>query len=358
MIPLFKVAMHPSAGLCTEKTLHSGYIGQGPRVEELESRLSSLFGRPHVLTTNSCTSALDLALHLCDVGPGDYVITTPLTCTATNGVIVRRHAIPVWADVLPNGILSPESVRASIERLPVLPKAIMVVAWGGLYPQRLLYPADIPVICDSAHCFSWECIDDFEYQCFSFQAIKFLTTGDGGALLCRSEADHERARLLRWYGLDRRSSADFRCAQDITEIGYKYHMNDVAAAIGLANFDMALQNVAMHRRNATLLGATAPGDYWVYFLQPQKRSEFQHFMAHRGIETSLVHRRNDQHTAFAAASRLGHRHLAELNAYCDKYVAVPCGWWLTDDDLRKIKEAIGEYSRLHGPLSPPSRIGS
>src|SRR5262245_48065207 len=102
MIPLFKVAMSPEAPARVAGVLESGYIGQGEQVETFEAALQTLLGTPTPpLTTNSCTSALDLALHLTHVGPGDEVITTPVTCTATNSGIVTRGAIPVWADVDP-----------------------------------------------------------------------------------------------------------------------------------------------------------------------------------------------------------------------------------------------------------------
>src|SRR5439155_15332209 len=88
-----------------------------------------------------------------------------------------------------------------------------------------------------------------DYVCWSFQAIKHLTTGDGGALLPPAE-QLERGRLLRWYGLDRRSTESFRCCQNIREAGYKYHMNDIAASIGLENLPHAERLVSIHRSNA------------------------------------------------------------------------------------------------------------
>src|SRR5258705_572864 len=236
MIPLFKVAMHPSAPEMVRRTLESGYIGQGLVVAEFEKALSYFFKSP-ILTTNSCTSALDLALHLCNVRPGDEVICTPLTCTATNGVVANRGATIVWADVLPNGCIDPKSVYAHTTSKT---KAIMAVDWGGVrcdYQSLREIPGNIPIIQDAAHSFhELDHIMGGDITCWSFQAIKFLTTGDGGALACPSD-QLGRAKLLRWYGLDRESSENFRGDQDIKEIGYKYHMNDIAASIGLANLD-------------------------------------------------------------------------------------------------------------------------
>ena len=102
MIPLFKVHMPESVDKAVLETLHSGYIGQGPKVEEFEQQLSDYFGNPRVVTLNSGTSGIHLALRLAGVGPGDEVISTPMTCTATNIPILATGAKIVWADVHPN----------------------------------------------------------------------------------------------------------------------------------------------------------------------------------------------------------------------------------------------------------------
>ena len=131
--------MAPEAERAVADVLASGFIGQGPKVEEFEQALQETLDCPYPpLTTNSCTSALDLALHLIGVGPGDEVISTPMTCTATNGVIVNRGAQIVWADVNPfSGLISPEDVGRLVSRRT---KAIMAVDWGGK-------PCDYETLC-------------------------------------------------------------------------------------------------------------------------------------------------------------------------------------------------------------------
>lgn len=342
MIPLFKVAMSPAAPESVKRTLLSGYIGQGEKVKQFEDLLSDFFHHP-ILTTSSCTAALDLALHLCNVQPGDEVISTPLTCTATNGVIANRGATIVWSDVLSNGCIDPNFVSALITSKT---KAIVAVDWGGtLCDYVKLRSFGIPVIQDAAHRFS--AIDHSlggNYTCWSFQAIKFLTTGDGGALAVPAQ-QYERAKLLRWYGLDRESKASFRCEQDIREIGYKYHMNDIAATIGIANFDLAIQNQHQHYRNYAEILKRANGNAWVAFTRIKNRDAFIKFMADRGIETSLVHKRNDQHTAFARVSKPSH--LPSLDIYSKEYVALPCGWWLTEEDILWIRRSIADWNDSH-----------
>jgi len=334
MIPLFKVAMSDNAIHKVAETLESGYVGQGERVEEFEALLRRYFGYP-IVTTNSCTSALDLALHLIGVKPGDEVISTPLTCTATNGVIANRGATIVWADVLDNGLIDPADVERHMTKKT---KAIMAVDWGGLRADYLwLSRMGVPVIQDAAHCFR-RSDKRGDYTAWSFQAIKFLTTGDGGALAVPQE-QYERARLLRWYGLDRTSTKDFRCEQDIQEIGYKYHMNDIAASIGLANFDLAEKNVVHQWSNSQII-TDSPQCRWVAFVRVKDRARFIEEATRLGITTSLVHKRNDRHTAFRYASKNPDEPRPSLEAYDREYIAVPCGWWLTESEVQMIAELV------------------
>jgi len=349
MIPLFKVSMSPEAVSAAGNVLLSGYIGQGPKVEAFEAALGQLLGLPEPpLTVSSCTAALDLALHLIGVGPGDEVITTPVTCTATNSPIVTRGARPVWADVDPlTGLISPRDVARKITPRT---RAIMAVDWGGsLCDYAALRSFGLPVVQDAAHSLTAGARGD--YVCWSFQAIKHLTTGDGGALWT-PEAERERARLLRWYGLDRRSKADFRCEQNIVEVGYKAHMHDIAAAIGLANLAITPGIIAQHRANAAHYHAafeaarhvvrprwddTSP--WWLYTVLVEDRARFTDHMHQRGVAVSPVHARNDGHTAF----RFPNGPLPGVDHFASRNVAIPVGWWLSEDDRRRIVAAVLDW---------------
>lgn len=355
-IPLFKVGMSSDLfaahsysanvpGLLAQ-TLVSGYIGQGPRVDEFEDALARYLPR-RPLTTNSCTSALDLALHLVGVGPGDLVITTPQTCTATNSPIVTRGAIPLWADVTEQGLIDPESVADRFSRFPSA-KAVVAVDWAGRladYATLRKAAPGIPIIEDAAHRLP-DGIVGGDYVAWSFQAIKFLTTGDGGALLVPPD-QYERAKLLRWYGLDRESSADFRCSQDIQEVGYKYHMNDIAATIGLANLPLAKGHLRRHQLHAaTLCGLLdVPFDpychYWFFPYTSERRDDLIAHLADEGIAASQVHARNDTHTGFYKA--IGGADLPGVDWFDTHQLALPCGWWMTEDDVFRVADAVRRF---------------
>jgi dTDP-4-amino-4,6-dideoxygalactose transaminase len=123
---------------------------------------------------------------------------------------------------------------------------------------KISHDYNIPIIEDCAHCFGSVYKDQYigdtkwsRFAMFSFQAIKHLTTVDGGALCVENYDDYKRAKLLRWFGIDRESErTDFRCEEDIKEWGYKYHMNDVCATIGLHNISLAQENVKKTTDNA------------------------------------------------------------------------------------------------------------
>lgn len=351
MIPLFKVWMADDAAARVADVLASGYIGQGPQCEALEAALAPVLGTPEPpLLLNSCTSAIDLALHLIGVGPGDEVITTPMTCTATNSPIVTRGARPVWADVDPaTGLIDPAD---AFRKITSRTKAILGVDWGGApCDYDTLRTPGIPVIQDAAHGPSGGTRGT--YVCWSFQAIKHLTTGDGGALWCPPE-QLERARLLRWYGLDRRSKSDFRCEQRIVEVGYKYQSNDIAAAIGLANLPGLAARIRAARTNAYAYHLAFAGQphvretpwcdassYWLYtLLVPADRQGFIAHLADRGIAASPVHARNDIHPAF----RFPSGPLPGVDTFAASNVAIPVGHWLTAADVDCIIQAVLEWT--------------
>ncbi len=369
-IPLFKVFMPHSVLGPLRRTLFSGYIGEGPRVAEFERALRPWLGTRQTLALNSGTSAIHLALRLAGVGPGDEVISSPMTCLATNVPILALGARIVWADVDPwTGNIDPQDVA---KKITARTKAVLCVHWGG-YPcdlQELNAIAEahgIPVVEDACHAFGSSYRGrpvggHSAFACFSFQAIKELTTVDGGALACRHRADRERGRLLRWYGIDRKiRRKDLRCEADVAEYGYKFHMNDVAATIGLEQLKHVAGTLAKHRANAARYDAAflelrsvrplryatdRASAHWLYTLRVRGRRSFMRWMERRGIMVSQVHSRNDAHTAFRAFRTA----LPGVDEFVSRQVSIPVGWWLGRWDLDRIVAAVREYDQTaRGP---------
>lgn len=213
--PLFKVFMSDEAVRNATEVLTSGYVGQGPKVEEFETALKEYTQSDRdIITLNSATSGLELACQMIGIKPGDEVISTPITCTATQTGIILYGGMIVWGEVdRKTGLLDPDDVKRKITDRT---KAIVATNWGGRKPDyNKLKSYGIPVIEDAAHGPYVLDGNNGDYVVWSTQAIKFLTTGDGGFFYC---PDPERARLLRWYGLDRRSSNDFRCLHPSTKV--------------------------------------------------------------------------------------------------------------------------------------------
>ena len=366
-IPQFKVYMNPKAERLVGDVLNSGYIGQGEKVEEFESLLKIYLEFDYGLTVNSGTSALMLALKLAGVNPGDYVISTPMTCSATNEAIVIMGAHIIWADVDQYGNIDPLDVDELIQdhtSLGVMGniKALMAVDWGGLpcdYDHlRSILGGKIPIIEDAAHAYLATYKSESlpktggDFVCYSFQAIKHLTCGDGGFLVCPNQETYERGKLLRWFGLDRTSSDAMRCRQDISEPGYKFHMNDISASIGIANIHDAQWVVSAHTANAEFYDREFAGmsllpewpedresANWIYTIHVPHPLIFEEGMKKRGIGVSQVHMRNDAYTFLKDYKT----DLPQLDKFFEDMVCIPVGWWLSHSDRERIVQEVKQY---------------
>ena len=368
LIPLFKVHMSPNIGEPISDVLTSGYIGQGQKVEEFESLLSSYLGNERVITTNSATSADQLALrllfeHKADDWPGmsvgDEVLTSPLTCTATNWPIIANGLKIKWVDVDKNTCNI--DVNDLKKKLSPTTKAIMVVHWGG-YPNDLDKLREIQDFCfdkfgfrprvieDCAHSFGatykGKSLGNHGNMCFfSFQAIKHLTTVDGGALVVPSQDLYKRAKLLRWYGIDRESNRkDFRCEEDISEWGYKFHMNDVNASVGIENFKYIDSVLDKHRQNAKFYNSKLSSTYGIKLMEDNEDRESSYwiytmkvnYMEECGIMVSRVHERNDKHSCVSEYKT----YLPNLDELCEQMICIPSGWWITKEQREYIAYCI------------------
>jgi dTDP-4-amino-4,6-dideoxygalactose transaminase len=359
-IPLFKVFMSESVMEPLKKVLLSSYIGQGPQVELFEKLLTDYLNNRCVLTLNNGTSGLHLALRLAGVGYGDEVITTPLTCTATNWPILANGASPIWADIDPaTANIDYKAIEALVTKKT---KAIMMVHWGG-------YPCEIDEINTIANRFNLKTIEDCahafgakykgkmvgnhsDFCCFSFQAIKHFTTVDGGMLTCKDEAQYRRGKLLRWYGIDRESPRqDFRCEEDIQEWGYKFHMNDICATIGIEQLKFVDKILSSHRANARYYSSSLKNmtgitfleekpdriaSYWLYTMKVERREDFVRHMKECGIAVSRVHERNDKHTCVSQFKR----NLPRLEDFVKTMICIPVGWWVEAEDREYVVDCI------------------
>jgi len=367
-IPLFKVHMPESVIDPLREVLFSGFVNEGIQVTAFEKQIREFIGNPLTIATNSCTSSITLALKISGVGPGSEVVTSPMTCVATNIPVSSLFAKPVWCDIDPHtGNIDPNRIE---EKINARTKAILFVDWIGI-------PADldkinaigrkhkIKVIEDSAQAFGAVYkgrnigrISDF--TCFSFQAIKHINTGDGGALSFLDHVDYERGRKLKWFGIDREATKDSagnwkgsRWDCGIPEAGFKFHMNNIEAAIGLEQLKYAEHILKTHRRNAKYYmdnlkdvpGITLPKiprdvspAWWVFMLFAERRDDLSKKLMENGIHSSLLHVRNDIYECFKDSKT----ELPQVSRFQDRELCIPCGWWVTEDDARYVTKVIKE----------------
>jgi dTDP-4-amino-4,6-dideoxygalactose transaminase len=383
MINLFKVSMNPNISQELTPILLSGFITQGNKVEEFEEKLQEKFNHKYLLTLNSATSGLTLAIRLLKnkdinwpgINDNDYVLSTPLTCFATNASILANNLKIKWIDI------DKETCNIDLDDLEKKinknTKIIVFVHWGGnsidydklnliLNKKELELGFRPTVIEDCAHAMMSKFDNKYigthgNISVFSLQAIKHLTTGDGGLIFLPNEELYNRAKLLRWYGIDRDKrnykKKDLRMENDIEEWGYKYHMNDISATIGISNLELLDDNVEIIKKNCRyykdnlqnlqkikLLKLNKKADccYWIYTILCDDVEKFVNFMKDNNIMVSQVHKRNDIHTC----TKDFIINLPNLNEIENKYVCIPCGWWLNNKDIIYIVNSIKEYDNI------------
>jgi perosamine synthetase len=345
------------------ETWRSGWIGQGPKVDEFEAEFSSKFSLEYIVALNSATSGLRLAYAIAGVGPGDEVITTPYTMVATNTAILEQFAKPVFADVqYETANMNPQDVE---HRITKKTKAIVCVHWGG-YPcdmdelHKIASDHDLPVIEDAAQALgamykgkSIGSISDFTV--FSLQAVKHITTGDGGILSVTDRENYEKALRRRWYGIDRAgrkpSILGHDPTYDIYEVGYKYHMNDIAATIGLEQlkyFDSIFQRRAhiakIYReelegvRGVTLLESKNDRVHsnWMFAVHVERRTTFAEVMHSRGIDVEVHNWRNDKYTIFGGLRK----DLPNTKKVDETLICIPLHSKLSDEDVNYVINSI------------------
>jgi dTDP-4-amino-4,6-dideoxygalactose transaminase len=232
-------------------TLKSGWLTTGPKTAQFEKDFKQYVGASNALAVNSATSAMHLALAALGIGPGDEVITTPLTFCATVNTILQVGATPVLADVSADGNIDPESIRA---KLTPRTRAIMPVHIGGLACDmesiwRIAREHRLFVIEDAAHAVGTHykglpigsdrtvAGGRSDAVCFSFYATKNLTTGEGGMVVTPDEKLFDKMKVLCLHGISKdawnRYSDKGNWYYEVEQCGFKYNLSDVLSSIGI-----------------------------------------------------------------------------------------------------------------------------
>lgn len=360
-IVLFHPHIAKNAAKYVSETLETRWIGQGPKVERFEKEFSERFCKGfNNVAVGSGTDALHLAYILAGLKPGDEVVVPVFTCTATNIPFLYMGVKIVFADVQKNTLnIDVEHVKELVNEKT---KAIVCVHYGGLpcdmdEIHQVAKEWGIPVIEDAAHALGGSYKGTpigaiSEFTMYSFQAIKHITTGDGGMLSFKDKSLLGRAERVRWFGIDRCAKQQGHWENDIKEIGYKYQMTDIAAAMGLAALE-EFDEIFAHRRKLfeiyekNLSGVNGlhfigggctdrVHAAWLCTITAENRIGLQHKLRECNIESNQVHYRNDRYTIFGG--RKGN--LPNMDAIEDKYLVLPLHTKLTEENIYRVCEVI------------------
>ncbi|MBI3446834.1 MAG: DegT/DnrJ/EryC1/StrS family aminotransferase [Magnetospirillum sp.] len=362
-VPLLKVAMPDTARAAAAQVLGSGFIAQWAKVAAFEAALAGFFGNPNVAAVSDPSGALALALRMAGVGQGDEVIVSPMACTATTMPIAAIGARPAWCDVdSASGMPGAEQIEC---RVGPRTRAILVYHWSGEVAdlgsiRAMAARHGIAVIEDASEAFGAEHAgmrlghSGSFATIYSFQAVRHLSTGEGGAMVFTDPAQCQRARRLRKFGIDggsfRTGDGEINMESDIPEPGLYLPMNEVAAAIGLAQMDEIEARLARYRDNGAFLmerlagvpGLDLPprrqGDrpgLWTFSLQAEGRDQLAAKLRGAGIGCQRLHIRNDRYSCFGTMADL-----PGAARFESRTLSIPCGWWVGDEDRERMAACI------------------
>jgi perosamine synthetase len=345
------------------ETLNSRWIGQGPKVKLFEEEFSDKFGsnRP-AIAVGSGTDALHLSYILAGLKPGDEVIAPLFTCTATNIPFLYMGVTINFADIDPETMnIDIDSVRRLMNKNV---KAIVCVHYGGLpcdmdELQSIANEWGVPIIEDAAHAVGAKYKETdigsiSEFTIFSFQAIKHITTGDGGMLILKNHALVDKAERVRWFGIDRKSKQAGIWENDIFEIGYKYQMTDIAAAMGLASLSEFDNNSKLRKmlfrvyeeelndcKRLKIIGSgydDREHGAWLFTVIVEDRFTLQKKLRNNGIESNQVHFRNDRYSIFKEFTH--GKFFPNMDKVEENYLVLPLHTKMTVSDVKRVCDVI------------------
>ena len=251
-IPFSKVDCSGNELKYVQEVLESGWLTSATKCLQLETCFADKVGSKYSLAVNSATSALHLALEAIGLGTGDKVFVPTMTFTASAEVIRYMGAVPVFLDIEYGSCLVSAAIleNAIVQHSDI--KAMILVHFGGQAAEMdeiiaICKKHSIKLIEDAAHAFPSRygnrMVGSFgDVTCFSFYANKPMTTGEGGMLVTNDESIYERAKAMRFHGINRDIWDRFTVNRehweyDVVAPGFKYNMSDVSAAIGLAQLE-------------------------------------------------------------------------------------------------------------------------
>ena len=363
-IVLFYPHIPIAARNAARKVLDTRWVGQGDKTDLFEKMWTEKFAKPSKsIAVGSGTDALHLAYILAGIRQGDEVISPIFTCTATNTPILYQKGKIVFADVKKGSLnIDPEDVARKVTSRT---KAIVCVDYGGLPADldELQYIANkwqIPLIEDAAQAHGAKYKGKYigsisDFTCFSFQAIKIIAAPDSGMLTIRNPRLEDKAKRVRWFGIDRKAKqASINqgiWTGDIWELGWKYQMTDIVASMGIEAMKIIDATLAHHRKLFDtyekelkgIPGISFIGDdevhkssCWLATTLVERRDDLKRKLLENGIESDPVHYRNDRYSIFGKRVH----DCPNMDAIEDKYLVLPKHFYMSVEDVQRICKVI------------------
>ncbi len=329
-----------------QDVLRTRWIGEGPKVAEFERQFSRFVGRSSV-AVNSCTSALHLAYLLAGIKQGDTVLAPLFTCTAANEALLYCGAKIRFVDVAHDSLNM--DWKAAERLMTDNVKALAVVNYGGAPARGDLFELCEQTIEDCAQSIGTNWAGQRgRFACFSFQAVKHVTTGDGGMLVL-DDSLVAKAKRMRWFGIDREAKLNGTWENDIREVGFKYQMTDIGAAMGIEGL-MVLEEQIQFRRELRdsyirgldgidgirVLDTDPESACWLCTVLVERREDFRRKLKAEGIESDQVHYRNDRYHIFKEFRG----EFPNMDAIESKYLCVPLHMGMDIGDVERICSVI------------------
>jgi len=359
------------------ETLRSGWITGGPKIGEFENEISKKIGASFVIAVNSCTAAMSLVVNALGIGVGHEVIVPSLTFAATPLSVIYNGAVPVFADIDPRTLtLDPSKIE---EKINMRTRAIMPVHYGGT-------PADMDAINEIASRHSLAVIEDAAHAigayykgkpvgklsaaaCFSFHAVKNMTSIEGGAVATDDPSLADAARTKRFFGIAqdawRRSNSPKPWEYDVSELGFKYNMSDIQAVIGIsqlrkldsfivrrkeivAYYDRELSSAGRFILTEYAEGADSAHHLYVIRIKPECfRVGRDHLLAAlraEGINANLHYKPAHLHSFFMRRYGAGPGMLSETELAGETLITLPLFPAMSDADAESVVEALKKLS--------------
>ena len=364
-VPLFYPHIPKNSAKSLQKVLKGRWIGQGPLVDKFESVFSKKFtNNLPCVAVGSGTDALHLAYLLAGIKKDDEVICPVFTCTATNIPLLYIGAKIKFADI------DPKTFNISIDHVKKLvskkTKAIVFVNYGGL-------PCDLTELNKIAKRYKIKLIQDAaqslgnfyknkpitqysDFTIFSFQAIKHISSGDGGLLCFKDKKILKKAYRMRWFGIDRLKKQGGTWENDIKEIGFKYQMTDLGAAI-LLDALKEFSKIKQHRKkifsiyeknlknNKKVKVVNSVGKFthsnWLFTILVDKKDLLQKKLRQSNIETNQVHFRNDRYSIFKKFVK--NKKFPNMDSVEKKYLVLPVHTKMSFSDANYVVKKVNLF---------------